>query len=338
MTTPPSPEELRQSMLDLRSELNLAIFGQEELITETIVAFLSHGHILMTGAPGLAKTTLVKAFASKLGLAFGRVQFTPDLLPSDITGGEILNIDPQTQRRSFEFTKGPIFVNLLLADEINRASPRTQSAMLESMQEGSVTTGWQQHDLPQPFMVFATQNPYESEGTFPLPEAQLDRFLIHSVVSYPDSEAELKIITDHASNQLIGESKIKSPSQVIEIESIQTLFQAVQKTSVPPEILEVINTLVRMTRPDDESFLSSYANSILYGAGPRAGIGLVSACRALAFLEGTEEVRFSHVKRMAPPALRHRVKLSIGAYSDQITADIFVQDILTTIEAKHGSR
>ena len=188
--------KIHATLSELRSNLESEIFGQKQLIDEIVACFLASGHALITGSPGLAKTTLVKVFAQHLQLMFGRVQFTADLLPSDITGSEILNISDDGKKRVFSFQKGPIFVNLLLADEINRASPRTQSALLEAMQEQKVTAAGKTHDLPNPFMVLATQNPLDMEGTYPLPEAQMDRFLIHTWVSYPSAEAQLKIISE----------------------------------------------------------------------------------------------------------------------------------------------
>ena len=198
-------EEAVSKIADLKKQLNRHILGQEDLITEALCCFLTGGHLLITGAPGLAKTTLVKVVARLLGLDFARIQFTPDLLPSDIVGSEILNIDPETSQRHFVFSKGPVFGNFILADEINRASPRTQSALLEAMQEHTVTVSGKHYKLPEPFMVFATQNPFESEGTFPLPEAQIDRFLLHSLISYPNEDAEIEILRAHVDNDLIGE-------------------------------------------------------------------------------------------------------------------------------------
>ena len=209
-----SLEEAANIASGLKKSVCNSIFGQEGLITETLCCLLSGGHILVTGAPGLAKTTLVRIFAKHLGIDFGRIQFTPDLLPSDIIGSEILNIDPVTGERKFMFSKGPIFTNLLLADEINRASPRTQSALLEAMQERTCTVGGDIHNLSDAFMVFATQNPFESEGTFPLPEAQLDRFLAHTLVGYPDKASEEQILHAHVENRLIGEKRHVDKTEV----------------------------------------------------------------------------------------------------------------------------
>lgn len=321
----------------LKSKIAQDIFGQEDLVLETICCFLAGGHILMTGAPGLAKTTLVRVFAGSLGLNFGRIQFTPDLLPSDITGSEILNID-DNQRRKFEFSKGPIFVNLLLADEINRASPKTQSSMLEAMQERKVTVGNNEFLLPNPFMVFATQNPFESEGTFVLPEAQLDRFLIHSLVAYPKKDEELKILQAHSQDVLVGEqhyvdSKLSENS--IDLQTILAMMSACKQIKVEPQILEAINDLVRSTRPDDELCPTQMKGSIWYGAGPRAGISLVSTARAYALIEGSEVVRWRHVVRMAKPVLRHRIKITSQALRDQVTEDSFIESLVSRVEERY---
>jgi MoxR-like ATPase len=318
----------------LRSQIGRSIFGQETLITDTICCLLAGGHILMTGAPGLAKTTLVRVFARHLGLEFGRVQFTPDLLPSDIVGSDILNIDHVTGRRGFEFAAGPIFTNLLLADEINRASPRTQSALLEAMQERAVTVGGKHHILPQPFMVFATQNPFESEGTFPLPEAQLDRFLVHTLVDYPDADAEQKILEAHAKGALVGEQVGDSTPEVDRIgqETVVELMARARQVRVDPAIVTGIRDLVRSTRPEDELCPESIRPMIWYGAGPRAGISLVSMARALALVEGVEAVRWHEVRRMAKPVLRHRMRLTAQASRDGLDEDKVIDSLLKLVE------
>jgi MoxR-like ATPase len=335
-------EQAAAAAANLRAQVGQAVFGQEDLITETMCALLSGGHILMTGAPGLAKTTLVRVFAQQLGLLFGRVQFTPDLLPSDILGAEILNVDEDSGRRVFEFAKGPIFTNLLLADEINRASPRTQSALLEAMQERSVTVAGHSHVLPQPFMVFATQNPFESEGTFPLPEAQLDRFLVHTLVSYPDPDAESRILSEHAHGKLVGEQVTTSgkPSAStsgapLKIEAVTALIARTKQIKIDDATLQGIRDLVRSTRPQDELCPPELKPVIWYGAGPRAGISLVSVVRALALIENQEVVRWSHVRRMALPVLRHRLRLTAQGARDGQSEDDFIRQLLTRLETRH---
>ncbi len=329
-------EEATKLTSNLRTRIQDAIFGQEDLVIESLCCLLAGGHILMTGAPGLAKTTLVRVIAANLGLEFNRVQFTPDLLPTDIIGSEILNIEPGTGRRSFEFAKGPIFTNLLLADEINRASPRTQSALLEGMQERTCTVAGMMHKLPYPFMVFATQNPFESEGTFPLPEAQLDRFLVHSLVDYPSAEAEQQILRAHSQSSLVGErsggisaSEELSPSQLV------GLIEKAKDIRIDDELQKVVAALVRSSRPGDESCPADLKEVIWYGAGPRAGISLISLSRAYALLNGEEAVRWAHLRRMAVPALRHRIRLTAQAGRDRANEDQVVNELLHRLENKH---
>jgi MoxR-like ATPase len=329
-----SLDEASGLVQNLKRAVAESIFGQEELITEAICCLISGGHILMTGAPGLAKTSLVRVFAQHLSLNFGRVQFTPDLLPSDIIGSDILNVDA-AGRKNFEFAHGPIFVNLLLADEINRASPRTQSALLEAMQERTCTVGGKAYILPDPFMVFATQNPFESEGAFPLPEAQLDRFLIHTLVSYPEADAEERILHTHAKDKLIGEQKAGKTQDTgpkMTVETVRALIAARQKIVVPEEIISVINKLVRSTRPQDPSCPEQLKSMIWYGAGPRAGISLISVTRSLALLEGSDTVRWRHVKRLAKPVLRHRLRLAVQAQTEQHAEDQFIDTLLEQLE------
>lgn len=322
----------------LRMKVGESVFGQEDLLEETICCFLSGGHILMTGAPGLAKTTLVRVFGRCLGLEFGRIQFTPDLLPSDIIGAEILNIEPGSGRRTFEFSKGPIFTNLLLADEINRASPRTQSALLEAMQERTSTVSGEVHPLPEPFMVFATQNPFESEGTFPLPEAQLDRFLIHALVDYPGPEAEEQILKSHALSELEGEKRSSDSTvgaPMMEKKEVVQLLEVCSRIKIDQELIKVVSELVRSTRPHDSNCPADISEAIWYGAGPRAGISLISLGKAYALLSGEESVRWSHVKRMAKPALRHRIRLTSQAGRDRLLEDNVVDDLLDRLENRH---
>jgi MoxR-like ATPase len=331
-------KEASELIEEFKKHISKSIFGQEKLINETLCAFLSGGHILMTGAPGLAKTTLVRVFARFLGLEFGRIQYTPDLLPSDITGTELLNIDNETGKRSFDFKKGPIFTNLLLADEINRATPRTQSAMLESMQERKVTTAGKQFPLPEPFMVFATQNPFESEGTFPLPEAQLDRFLIHSLVEYPDLDSELKILSAHDKSELVGEQSDISNKDDFRLTSdqIKGLFSASQNVEMSKEILDAIASFVRLTRPEQD-LPEEFKGAVWYGAGPRAGLSLVSICKSYAVICGDDSVRWSHVKEMLKPVFRHRVKLVPAAERDFGGVDNFLEKLLVSLETKYSN-
>lgn len=319
----------------LKENLQSNIYGQEELIDDSLCCLLAGGHILMTGAPGLAKTTLVRVFASQLQMQYNRIQFTPDLLPTDITGSDILNIDPETGRRSFEFARGPIFTNLLLADEINRASPRTQSALLEAMQERSLTVAGKHYELPQPFLVFATQNPFESEGTFPLPEAQLDRFLLHTLVSYPGRDDEHKIIKAHSESRLIGEQRALEAQPTLNIDKIIELQELVANIPIADELLDVINQLVRATRGTDGDLPENLNKCVQYGAGPRAGISFVSTSRALALIEGSETVRWRHIKRLAKPILRHRIHLNMQARRERMDEDQFIDQVISWLEDKY---
>lgn len=324
----------------LKGRIGENIFGQEELVEEALCCLIAGGHILVTGAPGLAKTTLVRVIALEIGLQFGRVQFTPDLLPSDITGSQILTLGQSAEERKFVFEQGPIFTNLLLADEINRASPRTQSALLEAMQERFCTIGGQRHRLPQPFLVFATQNPFESEGTFPLPEAQLDRFLIHSLVDYPSSAAEEEILKAHASRNLSGEKVEDDGAQsepLMDANMISQLMSRAEGVAVDDQLLHVIATIVRSTRPQENSDTSSLHNAVWYGAGPRAGIALVSTSRALALMEGEEQVRWRHIKRLVKPVIRHRLRLTAQAIHDGYDEDRLLDEVIQDTEDRYTS-
>ncbi len=329
--------EAVQHVRSLETRIARLIFGQEDLVREVLACLLASGHVLITGAPGLAKTTLVRVIANNLGLHFGRIQFTPDLLPSDITGCEVLNVDPETQRRSFSFSEGPVFANFILADEINRASPRTQSALLEAMQEKKVTVAGKNYELPNPFMVFATQNPFESEGTFPLPEAQLDRFLLHAYMHYPKEDAELKILQEHSVNALVGEVSAMKEHQAISMKDVLGMISCARKVHVADEILIAIKELVRSTRPGDPNCPEELSASLWYGAGPRAGISLVSVCRSLALMEASEDVRWKHVRRLAKPVLRHRLRLTLAASRDRLNIDDLIETLLVRLEERHSS-
>ena len=324
-----SPKAI-QLLEKLKSQMEGEILGQESLIEESLVAFLANGHVLMTGAPGLAKTTLVRSLSVNLGLQFNRIQFTPDLLPADIIGTEFLNLDPESGKRSFKFSKGPIFTSLLLADEINRASPRTQAAMLEAMQENRVTVAGHTHELPSPFMVFATQNPFESEGTFPLPEAQLDRFLLHILVDYPKPESEVDIYSRHINKEVQGSSDFS-----LHAEEVLTIQKMVDDVEFPEELVEVVAELVGSSRPSDSRCPGDLKSFIWYGAGPRAGLSLVAASKALAFLNQDSQVRWKHVQQMAYPVLRHRIRLSPEGAEELVQEDQIISHLLERLTEKH---
>lgn len=331
------PHKIHQKIVDLKNQLSSVIFGQKELIEESICCLLAGGHALITGAPGLAKTTLIKHLAEQFQLGYKRIQFTPDVLPSDIIGSQMLEIDPETGKRHFSFDKGPIFTNFLLADEINRASPKTQSALLEAMQEKHCTVSGEVHAIPEPFMVFATQNPLESDGTFVLPEAQLDRFLVHILVDYPDYRNELRILEAHAQNQLAGERKDKAPANpTISDFELQECQQVVRNISVPDGLLEVCLDLIRRTRPADEAAAETVRTMVLFGGGPRAGISLIAMAKAYAYLSGDSEVRWRHIERMVRPVLRHRIRLTAKALFAKTSEDQVIDTVVDTIQKTYA--
>lgn len=284
------------------------IFGQDKVIEQTIITILSGGHALLIGVPGLAKTLLVETLGRVLGLEAKRIQFTPDLMPSDIIGSEVLE-DVPGQRRSFRFIKGPIFTQLLMADEINRASPKTQSALLQAMQEHHVTVAGTRHDVPQPFHVLATQNPLEQEGTYPLPEAQLDRFLLEIDVTYPDLAAERRMLYATTGTE---DRKIEAVLQANELMSIQRL---VRQIPVPDKVVEAILKLVRSARPgtgaNDET-----DRFVAWGPGPRASQALMLAVRAKALIDGRLAPSIDDVVALAEPVLKHRMALSFAARAE----------------------
>lgn len=315
------------------------IMGQSEVIEHIICCFLAKGHILLTGAPGLAKTLIVKQFSQVLNLNFGRIQYTPDLLPSDITGSEIIRLKAmdshnQSAVHQFEFVKGPLFANLVLADEINRTSPRTQAAMLESMEERSVTYQGKHYDLPSPFMVCATQNPFESEGTYPLPEAQLDRFLIHSLMDYPSHHEELNMLKAYH-HQDVSISQNPDP---LSTKAIEAMIHHAHDTSLTDEILELICSLVRSTRQPLEDHLSDprFNDPVRFGSGPRGGLALAMTTKSLAFLQGDDEVRWHHVKQLVCPVLRHRICLHPRYHRTIGGVDAFLQACVSRLEDKHN--
>ena len=285
----------------VRAEIGKVVFGQDRVVELTLAAILAGGHALLIGAPGLAKTKLVETAARALGLDWGRVQFTPDLMPSDILGSEIL--DESASGRSFRFVKGPIFTSLLMADEIKRASPRTQSALLQAMQERHVTVAGASYDLPKPFHVLATQNPIEQEGTYPLPEAQLDRFLLKVDVTYPDLETERKILVETTG---LGDATVRPVLNAEQLIAIQNL---VRRMPVPEQVLEAIIRLVRSARPE-QSDHPQVKKRVDWGPSPRAGQALMLAARARALLRGRLAPSLDDIESLAEPALGHRMALA----------------------------
>jgi MoxR-like ATPase len=303
-----------------RDAIHRVIFGQEQVVDLTLVTLLAGGHGLLVGVPGLAKTKLVETLGTVLGLDARRVQFTPDLMPSDILGSEILD-EGADRRRSFRFVKGPIFAQLLMADEINRASPRTQSALLQAMQEHHVSVGGERHDLPQPFHVLATQNPIEQEGTYPLPEAQLDRFLLQIDVDYPDREAERRILIETTG------SEDHRPAAVMNAEALMNAQRLVRRLPVGDSVVEAILDLVRSARPGESG--SEVTDKLLWGPGPRASQALMLAVRARALIEGRVAPSVADVVSLAEPVLKHRMALTFSARADGETVPSVISRLLT---------
>ena len=303
----------------VKASVGRVIFGQESVVEQTVVAILAGGHALLGGGPGLAKTTLVETLGIALGLDARRIQFTPDLMPSDIVGSEVMDQD-ESNRRSFRFIRGPVFAQLLMADEINRASPRTQSALLQSMQEYHVTVAGERHDLPAPFHVLATQNPLEQEGTYPLPEAQLDRFLMQVDVLYPDIEAERRILIETTG----GEEARAVP--VIDAARLRAIQALVRRMPVPTGVVEAILQLVRSARPGN-GHREADAH-IAWGPGPRASQSLMTAVRARALYEGRLAPSVDDVHALAEPILQHRMALNFAARAEGMS----VRDVIAALK------
>jgi MoxR-like ATPase len=302
----------------IRAEIGKVVFGQDRVVELTLATILAGGHALLIGAPGLAKTKLVETTARALGLDWGRVQFTPDLMPSDILGSEIL--DESASGRSFRFVKGPIFTSLLMADEINRASPRTQSALLQAMQERHVTVAGASYDLPKPFHVLATQNPIEQEGTYPLPEAQLDRFLLKVDVDYPDAETERRILVETTGLQ----DQVVRP--VLNAEKLIALQTLVRRMPVPETVLEAIIRLVRSARPE-QSDHAQVRKRVEWGPSPRAGQALMLAARSRALLRGRLAPSLDDLEALAEPALGHRMALAYDPTGQGGTLSSLIQEL-----------
>ncbi len=306
-------ESLGHRIALVRDRVGRIIFGQQEVIDETLITLLAGGHALLIGFPGLGKTLLVETLGTVLGLDDKRVQFTPDLMPADILGSEILE-ESDTGRRSFRFVKGPVFCQLLMADEINRASPRTQSALLQAMQEFRVSVAGEYHQLPRPFHVLATQNPLEQEGTYPLPEAQLDRFLMQIDVIYPDAKSERQIL-----DATTGVAEA-TPERVFNAEELIAAQQLVRRIPMGESVVQAILDLVRGGRPD-ESGLPEIRGHVAWGPGPRASQALMLASRARALLQGRYSPSIDDVLALARPVLRHRMALTFAARADGVTID-----------------
>ncbi len=309
------------------AELKKVIVGQEDLIDQVLIAMFSGGHVLLVGVPGLAKTLLVSTLAQTLSMGFKRIQFTPDMMPSDITGTEVLEEDHATGKKQFVFVQGPVFTNLLLADEINRSPPKTQAALLEAMQEKRVTVGKKTYDLPEPFMVMATQNPIEQEGTYPLPEAQLDRFMFMARVDYP---------ADHELKEIIRRTTagaMEKPIPVLDGTTILELRRTVRMIPISDHVLDYIVKLVTSTHPNDARSPEKTRKYLAWGAGPRAGQFLALGAKSRAMLRGNLQATVEDVRAVAHGVLRHRIVTNFAAQADGVDSDGVIDDLLKNIKS-----
>lgn len=319
--------QLSDSLAKIRRELERIIVGQHEVIEQLLIALLAGGHCLLVGVPGLAKTLLISSLAKSIDLAFSRIQFTPDLMPADITGTEVIQEDRSSGAREFRFIPGPIFANVILADEVNRTPPKTQAALLEAMQEKQVTAGGRRHPLPSPFFVLATQNPIEQEGTYPLPEAQLDRFMFNILVDYPSQADELEIVLRTTSDEEAHLETTISGDRLLE------LAHVVRRIAITPALALVATQIARMTRPADEHANERVRRCVRWGAGPRASQYIVLGAKARAAMQGSPVVRREDISAVALPVLRHRMKLNFQAEAEGITVDQVVHEILGQVDS-----
>lgn len=310
---------VRESYRKMCDQLSQAIVGQQRVIEEVLISLFCRGHVLLVGVPGLAKTMLVSSIAEVLDLQYRRIQFTPDLMPADITGTEVLQEDRTTGKRNFQFVEGPVFANMVLADEINRAPPKTQASLLEAMQERHVTVGDQTYELPSPFFVMATQNPIEQEGTYPLPEAQLDRFLFNIVVDYPDRHDEFDVIKQATSDWQPALKKVLDHHQ------IKALQQTVRRVPAADHVIAYARDLVQATRPNQPETPDFINEFVGWGAGPRAGISLIMAAKARAVLHGRFHATTADVRHVMLPVLRHRVVTTFNAEAAGVKRDDVIE-------------
>ena len=310
----------------VRDELSKVIVGQDEVIEQVLVAMFARGHALLEGVPGLAKTLLISSIAETLKLSFKRIQFTPDLMPSDVTGTDIIQ-ESKGGSRAYKFLPGPIFANMILADEINRTPPKTQAAMLESMQERQVSAGGTVHTLPDPFFVLATQNPLEQEGTYPLPEAQLDRFLLYIKVDYPSGAEEWEIARRVTTRQLGGIKAVMTDKEIVDIQNLVT------RVPVSDQVLGYAHALVRASRPGEEGAPDFVNKWLDWGAGPRGILTLVTCAKARALLYGRYHATVGDVDAVAKPALRHRIASNYAAHAEGKTNETLIDDLLEAVPA-----
>jgi len=320
-TTEQNVQENISKLRALKQEIRKIIVGQEETVDQLLVTFLAGGHALLEGVPGLAKTLMIRTLAEAIDLRFRRIQFTPDLMPSDIIGTEILEEDHATGKRFFKFNKGPVFSNIILADEINRTSPKTQSALLEAMQEFAVTYAGITYPLERPFFILATQNPIEQAGTFPLPEAQLDRFLLYIKIDYPTAEEERMIL------EMTTGSKNNSIQKVIDGTTILDAQRFVREVHISADLIESVNAMVRQTRPV-QSQVKFVKDWVRWGAGPRAGQAMILTAKASALLRGNFSVTLEDIKKVAFPVLRHRILMNFKAEAEGVTPDQVTEKII----------
>jgi MoxR-like ATPase len=323
---------LGEAYQQLEAELGKVIVGQRRVIEEILIAVFARGHCLVQGVPGLAKTLLVSTLAQTMDLSFRRIQFTPDLMPSDITGTDILQEDPDTGHRRFEFQKGPIFANLLLADEINRTPPKTQAALLQAMQERQVTAGSRTLDLPDPFFVLATQNPIEQEGTYPLPEAQLDRFMFMVMVNYPERDDELEVLKRTTGSTATAVRRVIEASRIVQLQDI------VRRVPVGEHVYQLVLDIIRATRPNEPGASDFVRQWLNWGAGPRAGQYLILGAKARALIRGRLHVTTEDIDAVAPAVLRHRIIPNFNADAEGVTVEQIIEKILALIPRGKGER
>ncbi|MCX2573890.1 AAA family ATPase [Pedobacter sandarakinus] len=320
-----SIKTLIEKISSLKSEIQKVIVGQDVIIEEMLIALMAGGHCLLEGVPGLAKTLMVKTMSQALDLTFRRIQFTPDLMPTDIVGTEILEEDHVTGKRFFKFNKGPLFANIVLADEVNRTPPKTQSALLEAMQEFEVTYGGQTYPLDRPFFILATQNPIEQAGTYPLPEAQLDRFLLYIKIGYPTASEEAKILSSTTGSKKVVVNPIIGAAEIQELQSLT------REVSISEDLVSYVSELIRATRPDTTTVLF-VKEWVRWGAGPRAGQALILTAKARALFKGRYAVIAEDLQVMAYPVLRHRILMNFKAEAENVTADDVTAALIKAIE------
>jgi len=324
-------ERIKRAHDNLRQQIGKIIVGQDAVVEQLMIAIFARGHCMLEGVPGLAKTLMVSTLAECLSLDFNRIQFTPDLMPSDITGTDVLQEDRTNGTRHLAFVRGPVFANVVLADEINRTPPKTQAALLEAMQERQVSAGGKRHALPDPFFVLATQNPIEQEGTYPLPEAQLDRFLFKVFVGYPTPDEERKIY------RLTTGDVVDRPTKVLSGEEIPTLQALVRRAPVSDHCVDYCMALVRATRPAEKAGPAYIGKWIAWGAGPRAGQALILAAKARAALGGRTSVAIEDIRAVAHPVLRHRLVTTYAAQAEGQTPDTIVTKLLEDVPEHAGA-